>query len=192
MTKPEETPVPDQPEKDVVALLLEQHDRIRRLLDEVDQAATVETRTERFDELRALLAVHETAEELVTHPRARMGEASGVVDVLLAEEHEGKELLANLEKLDVGSDEFGTAFRELRTAVVRHADHEERDEFPRLREDNDETTLRAMAAAVRAAEAVAPTHPHPRAGESATVNAAVGPVVGLADRVRDAVRSVLG
>lgn len=75
---------------------------------------------------------------------------------------------------------------------MRHADHEERDEFPRLREDNDEATLRLMATAVRAAEAVAPTHPHPRAGESMAVNGAVGPIAGVVDRARDAVRSVLG
>lgn len=179
------------PEKDVIALLLDQHDRIRTLLDGVSGARTTETRRERFDDLRLLLAVHETAEELVTHPRARMGEAAGVVDVLLDEEHEGKELLAEAEKLDVDDPEFERAFAELRRSVLEHADHEEQDEFPRLREENDETTLRLMAAAVRAAESVAPTHPHPRAGESMVVNAAVGPVVGVADRVRDAVRGVM-
>ncbi len=179
------------PEKDVVALLLDQHERIRTLLDGVTEAATPETRRKRFDELRLLLAVHETAEELVTHPRARMGEAADVVDVLLAEEHEGKELLAAAEKLEVDDPEFEKVFAALRKAVLDHAEHEERDEFPRLQEENDETTLRLMAAAVRAAESVAPTHPHPRAGESATINAAVGPVVGVADRVRDAVRGVM-
>ena len=180
------------PEKDVVALLLDQHDRIRRLLDGVAEAKTTQTRRKRFDELRALLAVHETAEELVTHPRARMTGANDVVDALLEEEHQGKEMLAEMEELDVDDPAFDQAFRALRKAVLDHADHEERAEFPRLREDNDETTLRLMAAAVRAAESVAPTHPHPRAGESATVNAAVGPLVGLVDRTRDAVRGVMG
>jgi hemerythrin superfamily protein len=179
-------------EKDVVALLLDQHERIRRLFEGVAEAATSETRRKRFEELRALLAVHETAEELVTHPRARMHGANDVVDALLEEEHQGKEMLAGIEKLDVDDPEFDKAFRALRTAVLEHADHEERAEFPRLREENDETTLRLMAAAVRAAESVAPTHPHPAAGESVTVNAAVGPVVGIADRARDAVRGVMG
>ncbi len=180
------------PEKDVVALLLAQHDRIRRLFVEVADAESPAQKRDLFAQLRALLAVHETAEELVTHPRARMNDGNAVVDALLEEEHEGKEMLAGLEKLDVDDPGFDQAFEALRTAVLEHADHEERDEFPLLRKENDETMLRAMAAAVRAAEAVAPTHPHPRAGESATVNAAVGPIAGVVDRARDAVRSVLG
>ncbi len=179
------------PEKDVVALLLEQHDRIRRLFDEVAKAEGAE-KQEAFERLRALLAVHETAEELVTHPRARMNDGNAVVDALLEEEHAGKEMLAEIDGLDVDDPGFAPAFAALRTAVLEHADHEERDEFPLLRKENDEQTLRLMAAAVRAAEAVAPTHPHPRAGESVTVNAAVGPIAGVVDRARDAVRAVLG
>lgn len=180
------------PQQDVVSLLQEQHARIRQLFADVADATTAETRQSRFDELRALLAVHETAEELVTHPRARMGQAATVVEALLAEEHEGKVLLADVEKLDVDDPAFAEGFDALRRAVLEHADHEEREEFPRLREENDEAMLRTMATAVRAAAAVAPTHPHPRAGESMTVNAAVGPIAGIADRARDAVRSVLG
>jgi hypothetical protein len=48
-----------------------------------------------------------------------------------------------------------------------------------------------MAAAVKAAEAFAPTHPH--AGvESATANLAAGPIAALVDRVKDAVRGTNG
>lgn len=48
-----------------------------------------------------------------------------------------------------------------------------------------------MAKAVRAAEAVAPTHPH-QGVESPTKNVAVGPVAAVADRVRDAIEKVRG
>lgn len=181
-----------QSEKDVVALLLDQHDRIRRLFAEVASADSHGLKADLFDQLRRLLAVHETAEELVTHPRARMTEGNEVVDALLEEEHAGKELLAELEDIDVDDPRFDEALAALRTAVLEHADHEERDEFPLLLERNDDKTLRLMATAVRAAESVAPTHPHPLAGESVTVNAAVGPIAGVIDRTRDAVRSVLG
>jgi hypothetical protein len=121
-----------------------------------------------------------------------MNEGNAVVDALLDEEQAGKELLLEVERLDVDDPEFAATFAALRTAVLEHAEHEERDEFPLLRERNDEQTLRMMAAAVRAAEAVAPTHPHPRVGGSMTINAAAGPLAGIVDRTRDAVRSVLG
>ncbi|TDD20689.1 hemerythrin domain-containing protein, partial [Actinomadura sp. KC06] len=44
-----------------------------------------------------------------------------------------------------------------------------------------------FAAAVRAAEATAPTHPHPGT-ESATKNMLAGPMVAMVDRVRDLIR----
>jgi hypothetical protein len=45
-----------------------------------------------------------------------------------------------------------------------------------------------MAGLVRAAEAAAPTRPHPAAGESAAANMIMGPPLALFDRIRDAVR----
>lgn len=182
----------EAPDRDVVALLLDQHDRIRRLFDDVADAASVEQKQERFDELRRLLAVHETAEEMVTHPRARMADGNDVVDSLLEEEHGAKEVLARLDGMAVGDPGFETTFAQLRSAVLEHADHEERAEFPLLRAGTDEATLRLMARAVLAAEAIAPTHPHPRVGESLTTNAVAGPLASVVDRTRDAVRAVLG
>ena len=56
---------------DVVALLMRQHGDIRNLFDEVE-AATGEERRDAFRRLVRLLAAHETAEEEVVHPFARM------------------------------------------------------------------------------------------------------------------------
>ncbi|RGC65309.1 hypothetical protein C5N14_29130 [Micromonospora sp. MW-13] len=47
--------------------------------------------------------------------------------------------------------------------------------------------LRGLAATVRAAEATAPTRPHPNA-QTAEGNLATGPVLAVIDRVRDAIR----
>lgn len=47
-----------------------------------------------------------------------------------------------------------------------------------------------MVPAVRAAEAVAPTRPHPGV-ESATANTVAGPLLSLFDRTRDLVRKAL-
>lgn len=178
--------------EDVVSLLLGQHERIRRLFDEVAKAGSAELKREKFAELRRLLAVHETAEEMVTHPRARMTDGNAVVDELLEEEHDAKQMLADLEDMDVDSPGFDDVLVGLRIAVLKHAEHEERAEFPLLRQENDPATLAVMAKAVLAAEAIAPTHPHPAAGESLTTNAALGPIASVVDRTRDAVRAVIG
>jgi hypothetical protein len=176
---------------DVIELLQQQHHRIRTMFDEVERAHG-ESRKERFAELRRFLAVHETAEELVVHPRARVAEGGDeVVDARLAEEHSAKEVLSRLDGMDPADGDFTPTLAQLRTAVLEHAEHEEREEFPLLERDNDQKTLALMAQAVRAAEALAPTHPH--AGvESLTANLVAGPVASLVDRTRDVVSSVMG
>jgi hypothetical protein len=64
------------------------------------------------------------------------------------------------------------------------------EEFPRIREAFGTAERRAMAAAVRAAELTAPTHPHPGT-ESAKKNLLVGPAAAAADRTRDLIRGAL-
>ncbi|GAA3211362.1 hemerythrin domain-containing protein [Actinocorallia longicatena] len=173
---------------DVVQLLLDQHAEIRKLFTQVENASG-ETRREKFDELRALLAVHETAEEEVVHPFSRgvLGKTSAEVDAIIGEEEQAKHVLKRLEKVGTGSPEFLPLFRELHDAVEKHARHEEREEFPRLRERAEPDELAGLATMVRAAEAVAPTHPHPGT-DSATKNLIAGPMAAVADRARDAIR----
>jgi hypothetical protein len=48
-----------------------------------------------------------------------------------------------------------------------------------------------MGAAVRAAEAIAPTRPHPGV-ESAKLNFALGPFASMLDRARDLISKALG
>lgn len=178
------------PDGDVVAMLLAQHEEIRRLFTEVENASSA-NRQEMFDRLRRLLAVHETAEEEVVHPAARraIGNGDTVVDARLEEENAAKRVLAQMEKMDVTSPEFMERLVELRDAVIAHAEHEEKEEFPQLRANVDDRRREQMAAAVRTAEALAPTHPHPGT-ESPTKNMLVGPFAAMADRTRDAVRKV--
>ncbi|RKT56155.1 hemerythrin domain-containing protein [Saccharothrix australiensis] len=184
---------PDAPDReaDVVELLIGQHMQIRDLFAEV-QAASGARRDDAFARLVRLLAVHETAEEMVVHPAARRGIDGGdaIVADRLAEENEAKEQLAHLESLGTEDPEFAAGLERLRDAVLRHAHHEETYEFRYLREYYDADRLHSMAAMVRAAERTAPTHPHPGT-ESATANIVTGPVVSLFDRVKDAMRSGL-
>ncbi|MGW2640183.1 hemerythrin domain-containing protein [Streptomyces sp. NPDC001348] len=176
---------------DVVTLLTLQHNQIRDLFAEVENAAA-DDRTDPFRRLVRLLAVHETAEEEVVHPSARRAFEDGgqVVDDRLAEERSAKEKLSRLDDLGTDDPDFMPLFRELRAEVLRHAASEERYEFPRLREKAGAAQLALLAGAVRAAEALAPTRPHPGV-ETVAENLAAGPVAAVIDRTRDAVRKVM-
>ena len=82
---------------DVVNFLRDQHNLIKDLFEEVLSASSDEAREKAFVDLRQLLAVHETAEEMVVHPRVRREIATGdeIVDARLHEEHEAKEQLSS-------------------------------------------------------------------------------------------------
>ncbi|MBE1604725.1 hemerythrin domain-containing protein [Actinopolymorpha pittospori] len=75
----------------VVELLVEQHEQIRTLIAQV-RSETGDLRRERFEDLVRLLAVLETAEEEVVHPRARREIANGerVVEARLNEESQAE------------------------------------------------------------------------------------------------------
>lgn len=172
---------------DVIDFLVSQHEQIKSLFANA-LAASGEAREKAFVDLRRLLAVHETAEEEIVHPRAKRKLADGaeVVDKRLKEEHEAKTVLQKLEKLDVDSEEFTKMLTELRDAVVAHATHEEKDEFAKLGEQLDGEELETMGRAAKLAEAIAPTRPH--AGvESQVANLVAGPFAAMLDRARDAI-----
>ncbi|MFG2725976.1 hypothetical protein [Streptomyces canus] len=75
--------------------------------------------------------------------------------------------------------------------MMKHARAEERYEFNHIRRHADQARPAAMATALKAAEAVAPTHPHPGT-ESAARNMVPRAVAALVDRTRDAVRKAMG
>jgi hemerythrin superfamily protein len=170
---------------DVIGFLLEQHQQIKALIGQVTSGQGAE-RQQSFDALREMLARHETAEEMVLRPltkKAPGGEA--IADERFAEENESKVQLAAIEKLDVDSAEFTTQFATFSTAVLAHAQAEERFEFPALRQSVDEETLRKAKGKLEKAEAMAPTHPHPTAKNNA-MNYVAGPFAAMLDRAKDA------
>ncbi|MBF6166824.1 hemerythrin domain-containing protein [Streptomyces gardneri] len=176
-------------DQDVVDLLTAQHAQITTLLARLK--AGEDGKQDLFTDLVRLLAVHESAEEQVVHPvagRARFGADDDIVRPRLEEENAAKRALAHLYDLGVDHPDFDAALAAFADAVAEHATREETEEFTLLRAQFSTDQLRRMAGSVRAAEAVAPTRPHPGTGESAAANLLAGPPLALFDRARDAVR----
>ncbi|RMI29006.1 hemerythrin domain-containing protein [Nocardia stercoris] len=175
-------------EDDVISLLEGQHTQIKDLLRQVE-VAVGEAKQRPFEDLVRLLAVHESAEEQVVHPASRHADVAGeIIDDRLHEEDEAKHVLAELYELGVTDDRFASKFHAFSASVIEHAEMEEKEEFEPLRQSLSPRDRTRLATAVRVAEAVAPTRPHPHAGESATANFVFGPPLALFDRIRDAVR----
>lgn len=175
------------PEGDVIRILLEQHARIRELFKDV-QSAEGQHKQQAFDELRALLAVHETAEEMVLRPVSKDVSGAAVADARNHEEEEANKVLDQLERLDASSTEFDQKLSAFEKSVSAHAENEESEEFPGILSGCDEAKRAKMGKQIKAAEAVAPTHPHPSAAGSTTAQWTVGPFASLVDRTRDAIK----
>lgn len=173
---------------DITELIRTQHAQVRELLDTVARIAPSGRRAA-FEPLVRLLAVHETAEEEIVYPSIRtMGDGAGeVVSARKTEEDRAKKALAELEGTDPETDRFAELFTPFHAAVLEHAAAEEAQVIPLLlRADPDRR--KAMGDLFRTAEAMAPTHAHRAAPESAIGNALVGPFVAMVDKVRDALR----
>ncbi|HET9960534.1 MAG TPA: hemerythrin domain-containing protein [Polyangiaceae bacterium] len=171
---------------DVVTFLKEQHQQIKAGFKEV-LATSGEPRRTAFYALRRLLAVHETAEEEIVHPAARkaLSDGESVVQARLEEENAAKQVLSQLEDMDVDSMDFEVQFTTLQASVIAHAEAEEMEEFDRLGNQMEPERLQKMRKAVTFAESIAPTRPHPGV-ESAAANMLAGPFASMLDRARDA------
>lgn len=175
--------------EDAIEFLLRQHKEVESLLDAVEHA-TADTRQANFDELRELLAVHETAEEIILRPVTRSAVPGGdaIADARMGEENQAKHVLSKLEKLDANSTEFIALFAGFANDVRKHANNEESDEFPLVKQHQSAEDRLALGANLERMEGLAPTHPHPSA-RSTAANVVLGPFAAMVDRVRDALSS---
>jgi hemerythrin superfamily protein len=173
------------PDADVVSVVQRDHREIEQMMARVESSADSE-RQDAFEDLVRKLAIHETAEEEVVHPLLR--DATDVVDPILSEEDAAKRRLSDLEGVNVSSGTFIEQFKMLKSDVLAHAQHEEREEHPRLRAEQSPEKLERLGRMFETAERMAPTHAHASAPESRAGNLALGPVLAVADRVRDAIR----
>lgn len=180
-------------QRDAIDILLAQHERIRELFGEVT-AADGARRREQFADLVRLLAVHEAAEEELVHPMARKGGVVPdlVLEARLDEERLAKRHLAELHDMGTEHPHFAAGLERLRSMVLEHAELEEREEFPAMRQAIPPGQLVELAERVRWAEKLAPTRPHPNTPTSAAGARITGPPVAVFDRIRDAIRDARG
>lgn len=173
------------PPGSIVAVLLEQHADIRDLFQQAARAHG-DARQRAFDQLRELLAVHETGEEIVVRPISKRADDGAVARARNDEEKKAASALAEMEKLDISSPEFSAKLAELEQAVSDHADAEEREEFPFILSTVEPEQQAKMGSRILKVQRAAPTHPHPTAAGSPAAQMATGPFASLLDRARDA------
>ncbi len=181
--------MPLAPSDDIVSLLTQDHEAIRQRLSEVCDAPP-ESRKELFWKLTDQLVRHEVAEELVVYPALRdLPGGREVASERQAEEAEAERLLASMENLDPGDDDFSRALAQLRENVLEHAHQEESEAFPLLLAHEEHAGLIYLAQKFKGAKLSAPNHPHPRLPSGSAAQKVLGPIASFFDRMRDEARS---
>ena len=177
--------------RDLVEVLLEDHKAAKALLARV--GAVGEDQSALFDELVHDLVGHEVAEEEIVYPalRAEVPSGDALAEPRIAEQQKAEELLAKMEGMDRSGADFAQSLAHLRDEVLAHAQAEETEVFPELRQHLSDERSAVLATAYRTAKATAPTHPHPHAPNTPPGNIAAGGIAAVADRVRDAARSAM-
>ena len=133
-------------ERNVLEVLTGQHNHLKDLLDQAC-AAEGDDKQRLFTEIAGLLRTHEKSEQRVVHPLLRSSgdDGAALADARLGEEEQADDLIAEIGKMHPGDPAFGPRLEQLRRAVVTHADHEESEEFPKLRQNLSAERLRSMA-----------------------------------------------
>jgi hypothetical protein len=171
-------------DEDAVDVLKRQHREIKRGF--VKAMLPGPSRRRHFEHLVRMLAVHEAGEEAHMHPLAhRVLRTGGELAAQRREEEKSaKKMLIAIVHNGPGGPGYLRAMNELRRAVVRHAEREEREELPALREMLSGRRLRLLGAEMKLTQFYAPTRPHLWVNNEAT-NKLAAPVLGPLDRMRD-------
>jgi len=128
---------------DVVDVLLDQHRQIVAAFERVRDAAAGQDRLEAFSALVQLVRHHERTEQRVVHP-ALAAFSDEVARARVEEEIAADRMLASLISIGVHDLNFDAGLARLQQMVADHAEREETEEFPLLRERLPAAQLREL------------------------------------------------
>ena len=176
--------------QDVVELLTEDHREVEEMFVELEAvmdggSPDAERRRHLVDRVTIELVKHAVAEEVAVYPRVKQKVSAEEAERAKAEHAEAERTMKRLERLDPDDPSFEQEIRTLMAEIRQHVAEEEGEMFPRMREVFGQDELEDLARQVNAVKMLAPTRPHPSVPNDPIKRAAVGPVAGLFDRLRD-------
>jgi hemerythrin superfamily protein len=177
---------------DAITLLKQDHKTVKSLFSQFDKAGdkAYQRKREIVDKIIEELSVHAAIEEQVFYPAARENVPDARDEVLesLEEHHVAKWLLSELEDMDPKAERFDAKVTVLKENILHHAEEEESDLFPQVREAMGRKALQELGVKLEEAKQIVPRRPHPKAPDSPPANLITGPAAGLADKAFSALR----
>lgn len=162
---------------DAIVLLKQDHQEIRRLFREFEQAGDAATarKGKLVDRIIELLTVHTYIENEVMYPRVRNLLPDLEDDVLESyEEHHVADLLVvELAGMKPADERFDAKTTVLIENVRHHMDEEEQEWFPKVRDGLGRKALQEIGADMIATRKKAPKHPSQPSALKKTVDAVI-------------------
>ena len=134
---------------DALSLLKDDHQKMRKLLDELESTTErgVKTREELFSKIKGELTVHEIIEEEIFYPALK--EHPKAKDIVLEgyeEHHVVDEIMGELEATPVTDEMWGAKFTVMKENIEHHIEEEEGDMFKQARQVFDADELEQLGA----------------------------------------------
>ncbi|HET9085085.1 MAG TPA: hemerythrin domain-containing protein [Candidatus Limnocylindrales bacterium] len=132
---------------DALTLLKDDHQKMRKLLDELESTTErgVRTREELFARIKGELTVHEIIEEEIFYPELK--EHPKAKDIVLEgyeEHHVVDTVMAELEDLPVDDETWGAKAKVMKENVEHHMEEEEGEMFQKARQVFDNAELEEL------------------------------------------------
>ena len=134
---------------DVLTLLKDDHDKVRKILEEGDKTTErgEKTRTELFARLKTMLVAHEAMEEEVLYPALKAHPNATELTLEAFEEHHVVDLiLEELEMTPVTDEQWGAKWTVAKENLEHHIEEEEGEMFKMIRENFSTDEREQMAA----------------------------------------------
>lgn len=138
--------------QDTVAILMNDHQVIKSLLNDLLDAKTAAQHREIFESLKAALVVHNATEENVVYPAlSQLADKKSESQKLYHETAEADLLVFDMDALMQAGDEktFLRKAEKLRSAVFEHIDDEEKSAFPHLQKNMQKQQEQQLTKSVR-------------------------------------------
>ena len=144
-------------------------------------------RKDLVDQVTIELVRHSVAEEAMVYPAVKDRVSAAEAERAKQEHAEAEQTMKRLESLQPDDPTFDDELATLMTEIREHVAEEEGQMFPHMREVFTQDELVQLGVQVELVKKMAPTRPHPTAPDGPPGDLILGPIVGLFDRLRDAV-----
>jgi hypothetical protein len=129
---------------DAINLLKNQHDEVKSLFRQYEDADDGRTKRAIFIRIADNLAAHATIEEKIFYPAAYVGELEDLLEEAVEEHLSAKRIIADLLDMGVGDDNFDAKVKVLKEQIEHHVEEEEGEMFKKVKKALDDSKLEEL------------------------------------------------